>query len=148
MTRHANPFVKLLKDDPRFPLEAYQFVREALDHAQKTLRRDVSSPSAKVAGKRPKSEDDRHLTGQQLCEAIRHYALEQYGFLALNVLRSWRIYSTGHFGDIVYNLIEIGEMKKSKRDRREDFDDVYDFERVFRREFQFPGGNSPEPDRA
>lgn len=132
MTRPANPFAKLLQEDPRFPIEAYQFVRDALGYAQKNM---PSTKGKDEASRATRSEEDRHLTGQQLCEAIRRFALEQYGFMALTVLNSWGIRKTSHFGDIVYNLIEIGEMKKSKKDRREDFDDVYDFDRVFRDEF-------------
>ena len=44
---------------------------------------------------------------------------------------------TGDFGEIVYNLIKIGKMSKSDNDRREDFDDVYDFERAFVKEYEF-----------
>ncbi len=130
MTRPVNPIMKLLQNDPRFPLEAYQFVREGLGYAQKNLRSGTGS-----AARSPRAEEDRHLTGQQLCEAIRRYALDQFGFMALTVLHSWGIRKTSHFGDIVYNLIEIGEMKKSKKDRREDFENVYDFEQVFRHDF-------------
>jgi uncharacterized repeat protein (TIGR04138 family) len=44
------------------------------------------------------------------------------------VLNHWGVRSTGDFGDIVFNLIDIGQMKKTESDRREDFDDVFDFE--------------------
>ena len=60
-------------------------------------------------------EGERHITGQQLCEAIRKYALEQYGFMAKTVLNSWGVFSTGDFGEIVYNLIRIKHMKRSDR---------------------------------
>jgi uncharacterized repeat protein (TIGR04138 family) len=51
-------------------------------------------------------------------------------------LRNWGVSRTGDFGDIVYNLIDIGLMKKSDNDRREDFDDVYDFAEAFDRHFK------------
>ena len=39
---------------------------------------------------------------------------------------------------MVFNLIRIGQMRKTPQDRREDFDDVYDFEhRVLGRDFSF-----------
>lgn len=79
---------------------------------------------------------ERHVTGQQLCEAIRRYAIDQYGYMARPVLSSWGINETGDFGEIVYNLIGIGLMKKSSGDRREDFDNVYDFEDAFQRAFE------------
>jgi hypothetical protein len=56
------------------------------------------------------------------------YALEQYGFMAKCVLNSWGVHRTSDFGNIVFNLIDIKQMKKTKHDRREDFDDVFDFD--------------------
>ena len=83
----------------------------------------------------------RHVTGQQLCEACRLYAIEQYGYLAKIVLANWGIRSTGDFGDLVYNLIRIEQMRKSATDRREDFDDVYDFADAFEPQFEFVARN-------
>ena len=74
------------------------------------------------------SEEERHVTGQQLCEAIRQYAIQQYGMLARNVLNEWGVHSTADFGEIVFNLIDIGQMKKTNTDRREDFVNVFDFD--------------------
>jgi uncharacterized repeat protein (TIGR04138 family) len=71
-----------------------------------------------------------------LCQAIREYAVDQYGYLAKTVLNSWGIHNTGDFGEIVYNLIRIKEMRKSKSDRREDFDDQYDFDTAFMPRFE------------
>lgn len=73
------------------------------------------------------SEPERHVTGQDLCEAIRQYALAQYGLLARSVLGHWGVHSTDDFGEIVFNLIDIGQMRKTDSDRREDFANVYDF---------------------
>jgi len=134
--------IKLLREDPRYTIEAYNFVREALGYAQDVLRLG-SDDSAQEAAKdvlpfeSEKSETpERHITGQQLCEAIREYAIEQYGYMANVVLGNWGLKSTGDFGEIVYNLIEIGWMKKSEHDSREDFDNVYDFDEAFRQEFK------------
>ena len=38
------------------------------------------------------------------------------------------VLQTGDFGAMVYHLIEGGLMKKTDRDRREDFENVFDFE--------------------
>ncbi len=51
--------------------------------------------------------------------------------MAKDVLNNWGVYSTSDFGEIVYNLIRIRQMKKSDNDRREDFDDCYDFDSAF-----------------
>ena len=133
------PIYQLLKDDPRYPLEAYRFIREALAFAQEILNMGEEAhpePSLDLEGSKSQTAPEKHLSGQQLCEAIRVYAVEQFGFMAKTVLNNWGMYSTSDFGEIVYNLINIGWMKKSSRDRRDHFDDVYDFEQAFVQDFQ------------
>ncbi|MCA9245569.1 MAG: hypothetical protein KDA42_00610 [Planctomycetales bacterium] len=128
-----HPIAKLLREDRRYTFDAYVFVFEALRYAQEELGMgsDVAS-EGEVEGGEAESEEGkaspRHLTGQELCEAIRQYALEQYGLMAKCVLNQWGVQKTGDFGEIVFNLIHIGEMRKTPHDRREDFDDVFDFE--------------------
>jgi uncharacterized repeat protein (TIGR04138 family) len=145
--------VQLLEDDRRYPLEAYIFVFESLHYAQKVLGmgtegKSEPQPAPGASGAGEGSEDfeirefteasgpQHHVTGQELCEAIRRYALEQYGYMAKLVLNNWGICATGDFGEIVFNLIRIGRMRKTPTDRREDFDDVYDFETALRQEFR------------
>lgn len=139
MSAQPHPILQLLERDTRYKLEAYQFVREALAYAQDQLGM-VQPPAGHHAGEPPA---DAHLTGQQLCEAVRRLALEQFGLMARVVLNSWGVWSTSDFGEIVYNLIGIGMMKKSPSDRREDFDDVFDFEEAFDRGFKITP--PPEP---
>jgi len=49
------------------------------------------------------------------------------------------VHRTGDFGEIVYNLIRIKHMKKSELDRREDFDDAYEFATAFEPVFELSG---------
>ena len=51
--------------------------------------------------------------------------------MAKTVLNSWGLNETLDFGEVVYNLIDIGMMRKSESDSKEDFAEVYDFDRVF-----------------
>ena len=130
-----------MRQDRRYRFEAYAFVFEALGYAHKVLGLGVTKKSESATRKRAKpaggeEEPENHLTGQQLCEAIRLYALEQYGYMAKCVLNNWGVHTTGDFGEIVFNLIRIGEMRKTKDDRREDFDGVYDFETALRQDFR------------
>jgi uncharacterized repeat protein (TIGR04138 family) len=124
--------VRLLAEDRRYKLEAYQFVAAGLEYAQEVLGMGTPEPSARP---QRQGEATRHVTGQELCWALRKLAHEQYGLLAKLVLASWGIRSTSDFGEIVYNLIRIGRLSKSPRDRREDFDNVYDFEQALVKEF-------------
>ncbi len=131
---------RLLREDRRYRLDAYLFVFEALNYAQEVMGLGTESPSEPAIGSVEEEEDyegpQRHVTGQELCEAIRRFALQQYGLMAKTVLESWGIRKTGDFGEIVFNLIRIGRMRKTPHDRREDFDNVYDFETAFREEFK------------
>ena len=129
MLDQDHPLAELLRRDRRYHRDAYFFVFEALRFAQEQLG---------IGGMAPQGEDpdeERHVTGQQLCEAIRQYAIQQYGMLSKNVLNEWGVRTTGDFGEIVFNLIEIGQMKKTDSDRREDFENVFDFDAGLRDAF-------------
>lgn len=133
---------ELLRKDRRYRLDAYVFVFEALNYAQEVLGMGRNCPSeppslADEDESSPEESPQRHVTGQELCEAVRQFALKQYGYMAKTVLNQWGIYSTSDIGEIVFNLIRIGRMRKTKEDRREDFDDVYDFDAVFEQQFRF-----------
>lgn len=143
MTSRPMTIPELLRQDKRYRLEAYAFVFEALRYGHEALGMGRSRPASKSRRESSKSATEqeapateRHLTGQELCEAIRKYALEQYGYMAKCVLNSWGVKTTGDFGEIVFNLIRVGEMRKTKDDRREDFDDVYDFETGLQQSFK------------
>ena len=141
MSGQSHPIVQLLERDSRYKLEAYQFVRDALAYAQDELGMGPQ-PQQEPVSDEDDPPADAHLTGQQLCEAIRQLALDQFGLMARVVFDSWGVRSTSDFGEIVYNLIEIGLMKKSAADRREDFNDVFEFEEAFEREFKI---TPPDP---
>ena len=128
----THPLKDVLEQDRRYPLPAYEFVRDALNYAH-----EVMGLGAEGEAEREQDEPERHLTGQELCEAGRRFALEQYGLMAKVVLNSWGINSTSDIGEIVYNMIRVDLMRKSPADRREDFDDVYDFQKAFRDDFDF-----------
>lgn len=132
--------LELLRQDPRYKLEAYGFVFDALAYAHDVLGMGSVRPSEPPDEPEEEASGERHLTGQQLCEAIRQYALDQYGYMAKTVLNSWGVFTTGDFGEIVFNLIGIGRMRKTKDDRRQDFDDVFDFETGLRESFQIKPG--------
>ena len=134
----SHPIVKLLKEDRRYKIDAYAFVFEALNFAHTQLGMGTERPAE--AEDEPEEggarETERHLSGRQLCEAIREYALEQYGYMAKCVLNSWGVTSTSDFGEIVFNLIGIGQMRKTSDDRREDFNDVFDFDAGLKENFK------------
>lgn len=110
------------KKDPRYDRDAYFFVREALDFTSKMLNK-------------PREGVARHVSGPELLEGIRAYALQEFGPLALTVIHSWGITCTGDFGDIVFNLVETGKLGRTDEDKKEDFANGYDFHEVFAKPF-------------
>lgn len=109
--------------DGRFHRDAYLFLRDALDHTQGALqRRGETMP--------------RHVSGGELLEGIREFALEQFGPMAGTVLEEWGIRCCEDFGEIVFNLIDQKILSKTDRDSRDDFKGGYDFATAFRAPFR------------
>jgi uncharacterized repeat protein (TIGR04138 family) len=67
------------------------------------------------------------VTGQQLCHALRDYALTRWGMMARAVLRRWGINQTLDFGRIVFTMVKAGLLRTTEGDTLEDFRDVFDF---------------------
>ncbi len=116
----------ICKEDARFDRKAYDFVRLGLDHTVKELRKRDTT----------RAERSRHVSGPELLDGLRSYALDQYGPLAKTVLNTWGVKCCRDFGDIVFNLIEYNVFSKTENDRREDFSDIFDFEEVFVKPFR------------
>lgn len=116
----------ICKEDTRFDRKAYDFIRLGLDHTVKELKAKESSSRASRS---------RHVSGPELLEGLRVYALEQFGPLTKTVLESWGVHRCSDFGDIVFNLIEYNVFSKTENDRREDFSDLYTFEDAFVKPF-------------
>lgn len=106
-----------------YPQEAYQFVRDGLQHTVRTLHGEQ--------GEREADGADRHVSGQELCMGLRDYAINRYGMLARTVLGRWGIHRTDDFGRIVFAMIDAGMMRRSDTDCAEDFRAVYEFDEAF-----------------
>jgi len=119
-----NVITEILKKDPRYHPDAYDFVRAALDHTIKTVRRGV-----------PKRSPRRHVTAAELLEGIRQHALQQFGPMTLSVLHHWGIHNCRDFGNIVFNLIDARIFGRNDNDKIEDFDHGYDFHDAFQKPF-------------
>jgi uncharacterized repeat protein (TIGR04138 family) len=126
--------------DSRYSIEAYLFVLEALRRGRgrklKELRkqrekerpsRPRNRPETEKEGQPDDPEESGHVTGRELCLAVRQLALRHYGSLAMRVLAEWGIGSTSDIGEIVYNMIASGDLDKTPSDKRSDFDGVFDF---------------------
>ena len=86
MLESAHPLAKLLRRDRRYPFDAYLFVFEALRYAHEELGMGSEQPSEEIDPDE-ESGEEQHLSGQELCEAIRHYAMDQFGLMAQMVVQ-------------------------------------------------------------
>lgn len=86
---------------------------------------------------RQKHQRPGHVSGRELAEGARDYALHEFGPMAIEVLRHWGIHRTADFGRIVYDLIELEVLRRTDEDSLEDFDEVYDFQEAFVRDYRW-----------
>ena len=122
---------RICDKDSKYDIEAYYFVREGLDYA---------------AEKYKDGDTRRHVTGQELCEALREYALDEFGPAAYLALTEWNLTKTDDFGEIVYRLITEGVFGKEPQDSKDDFKDVYTFESAFKAPYE-PESDSSDKQR-
>ena len=123
---------EVLAKDARYHREAYVFVREALDYTQKLIGKQSSGQV-------------RHVSGQELLNGIRQYSLGQFGPMVMTVFEEWGVRNCRDFGDIVFNMVEIGLLAKTENDSRADFEGGYGFEDAFRKPFLPSHKLKPEP---
>jgi uncharacterized repeat protein (TIGR04138 family) len=116
---------QIAEEDGRYNPKAVRFVYEGLGFAIKKMMREPG-----------------HISGQVLCEALRTLALERWGRLAMLVLNSWGIKTTGDFGEIVWLMIQNHWMRAQPTDSLDDFNNIYDFASVFKTGFSFSPGDA------
>src|SRR5579862_6689919 len=103
--------------DARYDREAYLFVKNALDFTAKQ--------------KKKKETGSLHVTGQELLEGVRQYALKEFGPMVMTVFAYWGIRNCEDIGEIVFNLIRAGEFHKTDEDSIEHFKNGFSFREAF-----------------
>jgi len=114
----------IIEKDDRFDKGAYYFIRKALDFTVQELH------------DQGKKRENFHVTGKELLEGIRKYALDQCGPMTYTVFTDWKVNNCEDFGSIVFNLVETGIFGKTKDDNIHDFTDGYDFSEAFVKPFE------------
>ncbi len=118
--------------DARYHRDGYIFLRDALDFTTKQQ-------------KKVKGVSVRHVTGPELLDGVRQYALKEFGPMVMTVFDNWGIHSSEDVGHMVFNLIGAGIFGKTEQDSIEDFKNVYDFEEAFVRPFAPEKPKSAKP---
>ena len=115
LQRHrVDVFAEVADRDARYTKEAFWFVRDGVHQAVQS-----------------RAGGSRHVTAHELLETLRILALERYGTNAREQLRSWGVTRCEDCGEIVFALIDNGVFGKRPEDRKEDFENGYDFETAF-----------------
>ncbi|MFH1995893.1 MAG: Minf_1886 family protein [Candidatus Omnitrophota bacterium] len=109
-----NRIEKICEKDRRYKADSYEFVMQALNYTQSSLKKKG------------------HVSGGELLEGIRKYGMEQFGPLAKTVFEHWGVRETEDFGEIVFQLVDNKILNKTDGDSIDDFRSVYNFEDVFK----------------
>lgn len=115
---HRDVLAQIVREDPRYAMDAYGFLRHGLEHAVRLYSKPDHGPG-------------RHVTGQELLEGLRQCALREFGPMTFTVLATWGIHRTEDFGELVFNLVNHGLLGKTDQDKKEDFANGYDFRAAF-----------------
>jgi uncharacterized repeat protein (TIGR04138 family) len=130
MTIYHPKIAEIVRRDPRYAYEAYEFVFAALAFTQNLLGRE---PCEETSGE---GDPAHHVSGPELLDGIRLLAQREFGLMARVVFRCWGIQRTGDFGEMVFNLVEANLMSKTAEDTREDFHNVYDLDDALLRHYE------------
>ena len=88
----------------KYTPDAYEFItRSVIDQ--------VSSLSA-----------PRHLSAREVLQGVQDQLTDSFGFLAVEILRDWKIRTASDIGEIIFDLIALGILAASEDDKRSDFD--------------------------
>jgi len=118
----AEALESIVANNPRYHRDGYIFLRDALDFTT-TQQKKIKGVSV------------RHVTGPELLDGVRQYALKEFGPMVITVFDSWGIQSCEDIGHMVFNLIGVGVFGKTEEDSIKDFKNVYDFKEAFVRPF-------------
>jgi uncharacterized repeat protein (TIGR04138 family) len=122
--------VEMAQQDLRYACEAYEFVFEAMDHAQKMLGRVPGPEEMNDPG------PEYHVSGRELLEGIRDLALRDFGPMARVVFRLWGIRHTDDIGEIVFKLVSAKLISQGEQDSRDDFHDAFDLDQALGQEYR------------
>ncbi len=119
---------KLMEDAGGYAPQSFQFIRDGLAHTAETVHGQTTETTLTELGI---IDEDRHVSGYELCIGLRDFAIHRYGMMAMTVLAKWGITETRDFGNIIFALVDADLMRATDNDHIDDFDGVYDFDEVF-----------------
>lgn len=114
---------QIVKSNPTYQPEAYEFIRDALEFTIKKNRKS-----------RPSETSD--IPTAELLNGVRLYALKEFGPMAVTVLDFWGVRTSEDIGQLVFGLVDAGVFSKTDNDTLEEFRKGYDFDEAFLEPFR------------
>ena len=102
---------RIREREPRYRREAYGFLLLALGATVNALAPERQADPAR-----------RHLSGQELLLGMVELAHHEFGPMAPAVFMEWGVRTSGDVGELVFQLVECGQLSARPEDRREDFE--------------------------
>ena len=93
---------KIVTRDPRYASEAYAFISDAVLYT--TRKMESNSHPRK-----------HHITGRELLDGIKEFAMQQFGPIASAVLRYWGLNDSMAIGHVVFNMVNNQLLGKSQK---------------------------------
>lgn len=114
---------RIVQRDSRFSAKAYIFLRDALDF---TIQRVMDNEKG----------GERHVSGMELLEGFRDFALEQFGPMASTVIDEWGIKTGRNVGEMVFLLIDEQIFSKQPGDSLDDFNGMKNMRKILLKPFE------------
>src|SRR2546426_11816849 len=101
---------RIREREPRYRREAYGFLLLALGATVNALPPERQADAAR-----------RHLSGHELLLGVVKLARQEFGPMAAAVFGEWGVRASADVGELVFQLVECGQLSARPEDRREDF---------------------------
>ena len=119
--RFTETVEKIVTEDPRFAPDAYAFISDAVLYTMQKFNDEKRAT--------------HHISGQELLEGIREFAINEFGPMAGEVFKSWGVKDSLCIGYIVFNMVDKQLLGRSDEDSIDDFRDGFDFATAFTEPF-------------
>jgi uncharacterized repeat protein (TIGR04138 family) len=113
----------IVAKDPRYRPEAYKLTMRAVGYAYSYALSQQSVSGTTTA--------EAHVAAKEILESLRSLALMEFETGAKRRLNELGVKSCEDVGEIVFNLIDAKLLGKQSSDRKEDFQNGYNFDEAF-----------------
>ncbi len=110
--------------DPRYAADAYEFISDAVNYTSRKLNRA-----------RERDQSKRHISARELLNGISEYAVQEFGPMAGEVLKSWGLTDANSIGNVVFNMVSNKLLRANEKDSINDFSIDYNFDEALAKPF-------------